>query len=260
MNYGFYLSAGGAINNMHRQDILANNLANVQTTSFKPDDVDMRQRLPARMESATVFADPKFMLERLGGGRLLEPTRTNFEQGPLESTENPLDLGIEGEGFLVVDTEADGAMNERLRMTRDGRLTINADGQLVSVASGLAVLDANNEPIMLDRAQEVEITSDGRVAQNGDVVAQLQFLQPDDTRMLSKAGENLYRLEGQFGDDTRAAPGRIRQGHVESSAVDPILALNSMVNASKSVASNSKLMQYHDHITGQAVGTFGRVA
>jgi flagellar basal body rod protein FlgG len=67
----------------------------------------------------------------------------------------------------------------------------------------------------------------------------------------------------RFRDDVQVnlvpATGKARQGYTESSAVDPILTMNAMIGASKAVASNAMMLQYHDHIMGQAVNTFGRV-
>ena len=61
-------------------------------------------------------------------------------------------------------------------------------------------------------------------------------------------------------DARRPASGRLHQGRLESSAVDPIKTLMSMVTAAKLAMSNAKMMQYHDHIMGQAINTMGRVA
>lgn len=259
MNYGFYLSAGGVFNNMHRQDVLANNLANVRTAGFKPDSVYMRQRLPARVEAPQTYTDPQWMLERLGGGRLLEPTHTNFSQGGLESTGNDLDLAIDGEGFFMVASDGDGPIAERIAVTRDGRLTLNTAGQLITVAGGLPVLNGDQEPIEVDRTLPVEVRDNGEIVQAGEVVDRMALRLPQDLTSLHKLGDNLYRLDGPAAM-MADAPGRVRQGYIEGSGVDPILALNAMIGASKSLGANAKLIQYHDHITGQAVSTLGRVA
>lgn len=253
MNYGLYLSATGVLTAMHRQDVLANNLANVETTGFKPDLVLTRQRDAARLEQASALS-PALMLEMLGGGHLLEPTRPNLTQGALESTGSPLDLAIEGEGFLVVQ----GAGENDALLTRDGRLSRAADGTLVLAANGRAVLDVNGRSIRLAETGAVTIDGAGVIRQDGAEVAQLD-LRSAPADGLAKIGQNLFRFDG----DLAALPpadAAVRQGFIEGSAVDPITTLNALIGATRAITANSKLMQYHDFLSGQAIGTFGRVA
>lgn len=260
MNYGLYLAAGGTLVSMHRQDVLANNLANLNTVGFKPDDVYATARLPERIESGEALAEPQLLLEQLGGGTFAAPTRIDLRQGHLNQTHNTLDLAIQGEGFFTVSAER-SVSAQSIRFTRDGRFTLNAEGELVMIATGLRVLDANDQPIRLDPGRPVQINSRGVISQNGVEVAQLQISDVNDRSSLVKTGEGLLRIGPGAGArrQTAVAAG-VRQGFVESSAVDPILALNAMINASKSVQSNATMMQYHDHLLGQAITTMARVA
>ena len=260
MNYGMYLSAAGALGNMHRQDVLANNLANMNTVAFKPDSVHLRQRLPERVESMGApgtFTDPRFMLERLGGGAFVDATRTSMRQGELIKTDNDLDVAFQSEGFFVV-TSGIGADPAARRLTRDGRFTLNERSELVMIGTGLKVLDAENEPIRLDPAKKVRIDEDGAVIQDGREVARIQRASAE-ARELVKVGDNLFRHNGAPAQFPQA-DGRLRQSYVESSAVNPIMTLNSMVSAAKAAQSNLQMIQYHDHTLGQMFNTFGRVA
>jgi flagellar basal-body rod protein FlgG len=258
MNYGLYLAASGVLTNMHRQEVITNNLANASTAGFKPDLVFARQRLPERLESGAA-TDPKWLLEQLGGGVSLMPTRLDLSQGSLTESSNDLDVAIEGEGFLVVRSGV-GADPRDIRLTRDGRLSINAKGELVMTATGMRVLNTADQPIRLDRSGRVEIRSNGDVAQGGRVQATIQLAAPRDLGEIVKAGENVFRHRSAGQIARRPAAGRLLQGHLESSAVDPITTLKDLVASVKSVQANIKLMQYHDHIMGQAVNTLGRVA
>ncbi len=262
MNYGLYLSAAGALTNMHRQDVYANNLANMNTVGFKPDHVYTRQRLPERLESpggSGAFADPKWLLERLGGGQFIEPTRVGLKQGDLVKSENDLDLAIEGDGLFVVGDGLSGE-DDAIRMTRDGRFTINTSGELVMTASGMNVLDSNDRPIRVNRNATVRINERGELLQNGEVTSQIQVIAAPDSSQLSKVGDNLLRFADDAAVSRQPSDARVRQGYTEGSAVDPILAMNAMMGAAKAAQSNMTMMQYHDHILGQAFNTFGRVA
>jgi len=262
MNYGLYLSAAGALTNLYRQDVFTNNLANVNTVGFKPDAAYQKQRLPERLESTgslAAFDDPRELLEQLGGGQFLDPAMPQLEQGELSRTENPLDVALQGDGFLLVNDgvrQADGD----LRLTRDGRLTLNEQGELVMSVNGLNVLNDENEPIRLDPSVPVQIETSGSIVQNGVEIARLQIVRGGDAAQLEKMGENLFRVrEGHVLDRTRPSA-RVNQGFTESSAVDPIMALNDMMGAAKSAQANIKMMQFHDDLLGQMINTFARVA
>lgn len=258
MNYGLYLSAAGALTSIHRQEVMTNNLANINTVGFKADMVHFRERLPERLEhgGGSSLIDPQVMLEQLGGGTWAEPSFVSQRQGDLSQTHNDLDAALEGKGYFVVRKTGPGGSTD-VRLTRDGRFTRNPDGELVMVANGLPVLDANDQPIRLDSYGPVRIDADGTVHQNDQVVAQLQIADVSDPALIRKEGSNLLTLNG-----SRRMPGAaaVRQGYVESSAVDAIFTMNKMIGASKAVSANITMMQYHDHILGQAVNTFGRVA
>lgn len=254
MNYGLYLAAGGALSGMHRQDVLANNLANVNTTGFKPDFVVARQRLPERLESNQPV-DPQVLLEKLGGGLLVEPTSTDFEQGALRVSNNPLDMALEGPGFFQVESSESSPL-----LTRDGRMTMSHGGELVLASNGKRVLDDQGLPIRLVTDQPVQVRSNGDIVQNGEAVARLKLVQPRDTAQLSKHGDNLFRLNSTRERDLEVATeARVLQGHVEASGVDPILTLNAIMNTSRAVQGNLRMMQYHDTALGQAVNTLGKV-
>lgn len=267
MNYGLYLSAGGVLASMHRQDVVANNLANVNTVGFKPDQVAIMSRLPERLESGAFGAglvepaDPQWMLEQLGGGQFIAPSRVDLRQGPLQGTGNDLDLAIQGDGFFVVNASKTGDA-KGLRLTRDGRFSINADGELTMAATGHRVMDDKDQPIKLDRAAAVTIDQRGRIMQHGETIATLGFASVRDRAALTKEGDNLIQFTASGGKPAQrtAASGAILQRQIETSAVDPVLALNELINASRAVQANITMMQYHDNILGQVINTYGRVA
>ena len=258
MNYGLYLAASGTLTNLHRQEVLTNNLANANTVGFKPDMVIARQRLPERLESG-IAIDPRRLLEQLGGGTSLMPTRLDLTQGQLEATSNDLDVAIEGEGYLVVRT-GNGTGPQDIRLTRDGRMSLTTKGELVMTSTGMRVLNTADQPIRLNESQKVLIRSNGDVVQDGRIQATLQLVAPQDPGEVVKAGDNVFRHRSGGQIARRAADGRLLQRYVEQSAVNPITTLKDLVASVKSVQANIKMMQYHDHIMGQAVNTLGRVA
>jgi flagellar basal-body rod protein FlgG len=257
MDYGLYLSAGGVLTNMHRTDVFANNLANVDTASFKPDFAIVRQRLPERLEDNIADVPPQELLERLGGGVLIDPTRVNLSQGALELSENPMDVAIQGDGFFVVDSGR-GEGNDRLRLSRDGRLTLDARGTLVRVTDGLPVLNRNNNPIRLRRDAPVDIDETGAIRQEGNVVARLRVVDVNDDRLLAKDGANLLTIRGGPGA-LQESSAMVRQGMVERSGVDPIRAMLAINRATGAMNRNTRMIEIQDQTIRGAINNLGRI-
>src|SRR5881396_1878551 len=118
MSYGLQISASGVMTSLFAQDVYANNLANIDTPGFKADIPSIMPRQAVRQEDGLPFLPSNKLLERLGGGVLLNPNRVDFTQGSFKDTGNPLDLAISGDGFFVVRDETD-KQTERVRLTRD---------------------------------------------------------------------------------------------------------------------------------------------
>ena len=256
MNYGLYISASGMSAQMARQDVLSNNLANVNTTAFKPDLLAIRQRDMATREDATLPLDSNRLLERLGAGVMPTATRVNASPAPLESTGNPLDLGVEGEGYFLVRA---GPGNEGVRLTRDGRFTLSPDGALVTAAEGRPVLDETGQRISIDPTRQVIISAAGDVQQDGQTVARLALANVPDPASLVKEGGGLFRTSGPALSLPRAT-GVVKQGMVESSGTNSINAMMAVTSASRAVESNATIIGYINDLMGRAINTLGRVA
>lgn len=255
MNQGIAISTSGVLTSLHRQDVLTSNLANLNTVGYKPSVPDVRQRDAAREEDGLWHLPSDEMLELLGAGVVPAPTRVSFSQGAVETTGNPFDLAIDGDGFLAVRT-GDG----RTSLTRDGRLTIDAAGRLVLATNGAAVLDASGAPITLPPGGAVQIGSDGTIGVDGVPAGALRFVDVADRSSLIKGPSGLFETDGVPESAFRPATGRIVQGAVEQSSVNEIQALMEVQAASRAVSSNVGMIAYHDQMTERAINTFARTA
>jgi flagellar basal body rod protein FlgG len=258
MNYGLYISASGVLTNMYRQDVLANNLANVDTVGFKPDFVALRQRDAARVEDGLPGMPSNRLLERLGAGALLAPNRVSAAQGTIQDTGNPLDAAINGRGYFVVSSGvSSGPVTDRIRLTRDGRFTIDPRGRLVMSSTGLEILDEQRQPITVNPSDgPVAIDPSGEVRQRGRIVGRLALVDADADQLI-KLGAGLFRLEGA--SSVRPATGQIAPGSIERSAVDPIQAIMGVTDAAGSIANNARMIQLQDELTGRAIAGLARV-
>lgn len=256
MIYGMHLSASGVLTAMSRQDMHSNNLANLSTAGFKPQIAGVRQRDVVRTEDGLPFLNSNALLERLGGGVLMQDTRSNLTPSALEETASPFDVGIEGRGFLVVDMGR-GAGEDRFRLTRDGRMTLGSDGRLVRSADGLPLVDEDGEAIVLNPLIPVSITSDGGIVQGDALVARLRLTDVREGTSMAHEGSGLFRPPA--GSQIEASGG-VRQFHLERSGVDPVTALMDITKAGSAVEQNARMIQLHYETVGRLITTLGRVS
>ena len=261
MNYGLYLSASGVLTNLYRQDVFANNLANVETTAFKRDVPSISQRDPESVEDHFGYEVSKRLLDRLGGGVLAAQQRIDFGPGPLQKTDRPLDMALESpDAFFTIHALEPGAQQPDLRLTRDGRFSRNAQGYLVTLAGGHRVLDINDQPIRITGEAPVKVDPTGRLYQQGEQFAKIQITAVTDKNQLAKHGENLFRFKDDRDIRTPDRQPTVKVGFIESSGVDPITTLMKLINSTKNVSANGNLIRYHDLLMDKAVNVLGRVA
>lgn len=262
MNYGLYLSASGVMVNSHRQDVLANNLANVNTAGFKPMFTDVRQRPAESIEDGPVdFGLSNALLDKLGGGIYGKDQRVSFTTGAPIKTDRDLDAALTSDNaFFVVKSINPNTGQEDIRLTRAGKFTTNASGELVT-QSGDRVMNADNEPIEIDGRPVITRTGEIRLLDTqGNLIGrdQLQVVQADLSN-LKPSGKNLFEMRG---GDSRVAIDQpiVLPGHYESSGTNAIGTMMEIVAATKAGTGNAKMIQYHDQMLNASINTFARLA
>jgi len=253
MVYGIYQSAAGMIVNQYRQSVLANNLANLDTAGFKSDMTAVRERRVEARENPTAASRSDRVLDRMTGGLLVAPTYTSFEQGHIEFTGGKLDVAIDGDGFLPVDDRG------VTRYTRDGRLAVNRDGVLVTIAGGRPVLDERGNAISVspDARGRLEINAAGEVEAGDATFGRIAMVQFADRSRLCKVGGNLFDAAGA---EAQPVSPRFQTNSIELSTVDPTRAMVSMIEVSRAYELNANLVGLADATLGRAVNDIGRVS
>ena len=249
MNYGLYSAATALRVNEYRQDVIANNLANVDTVSFKRDLTVVRSRQTAGAEKGLPASMVLPQLDTMNGP-VPGATQTDFSQGKLLQTGNDLDLGLQGDGFFAV--QVDG----QTRYTRDGRLMRDSEGYLTTAADGYRVLDDRGTPIRLP-AGAVGVDSSGTV-RCADVTAKLRLVDFADTTALRKAGKNLYAAPAALEEQPSQA--LVRQRYVEASGVEPMSELVDMISVQRAYDLSAKMIQFSDGMLSHAVNDIARVS
>lgn len=250
MLYGIHLSTQGARNQLTRLDVLANNLANASTTGFKRDFAVFQTHLP--YDSVNGGADdPPGNLNESTGGTTPASTHTDFSNGATIQTGNPLDVSLQGTGFLRVQ---DGQSEF---LSRNGRMSRDPDGQLVQADTGYPMLTTSGTPLTIpSEAAEVEIDNKGGVFMVVDgqrtLLGELDLVNPQSVAGLEKRANGLLAFEGQLqpANDTV-----VKQGYVEASGVKPIEELLDLVEASRAVETNINIMKMQDEMVGQLLQT-----
>ena len=252
MIYGLYLSATGVLSNSHRQDVIANNLANSETVGFKRDlAISRAQRTAAAGAGLSASRHSNQLLEALGGGHRPHLTRTDLAQGELEATGNPLDTAIQGKGYFAI---RDGG---ETRLTRDGRFSINDDGYLVSATTGLEVLDEQMRPIQFLGRGKAEVASDGTITQDGQLVGRLGVYDVQDPGRLRKRGDGLFAFPQSM--QPTAIDATVRSEYVERANVDPTTELAALMDTQRQIEANANLIRYQDQTLGRLVNDVGKI-
>jgi flagellar basal-body rod protein FlgG len=236
-----------------RMAVIANNLANVNTTGFKKDRAVFQDLMYQNMRQVGAQTSQTSQLPtglQLGTGVKVMATEKLHIQGNVEPTGNALDIAINGRGFLQV-TMPDGTTN----YTRDGSLKLDKDGNLVTT-NGLQI--AGSAPIPQD-ALSVTIGTDGTVSvlQPGAAQpAQLATLQTANfvnVAGLEPIGENLYRESAASGAPIVGTPGQgefgsLVQNSLETSNVNVVEELVGMIETQRAYEMNSKAISTTDQM------------
>jgi flagellar basal-body rod protein FlgF len=244
MIYGLYQSAAGMMVNEYRQNVLANNLANAETVGFKRDIATLAERLPAS-EAGRRNGPTNALMETLSGGVWLGETETDFSESAFIRTQNPLDVALAGPGFLRTASQG------REYLTRDGRIVMNPDGWLVSAADGARILGHAGQPIRVNpRGGEIAIDENGRISQGGLSVGRIAVVDVDDYYKLTKAGSGRYAAENVKFTPSRA---KVVSGFVESSGVEPVKELVTMIEAARAYQLNAQMVTLQDQTAGRLI-------
>lgn len=260
---GLYTSASGALVAESMADNVASNLANVNTSGFKQTLLQIQSA--QTLDLSRIQTDPgqtpgkplpgvsvRQEVGLLGTGAQVYDTPTNYEQGPLQSTGNPLDVAITGStnAFFTIATP------NGVRYTRDGQFTEDAQGVL-RTTGGNAVLSTQGQQIQLQNQGAVTISKDGTVYQNRQVVAQLELTQFNNLTNLRPEGANNFAISGNAAGPS-ATTATVQQGFVEQSNANVVRSMVDLITAERWFDANEKSIMTQDNATSTAISAVGK--
>ncbi len=237
-------------------EVIANNVANINTTGFKrsraefTDLIYQNERLqgvPSSGPSATVPQGAQ-----VGLGVRTAAIRSVNIQGSLTGTGHQLDLAINGRGYFQITTPAG-----EIVYTRDGAFSTNAQGQLVT-SDGLLltptiVVPPNATSVSVSQSGLVSATIAGQA--QPQTLGQLTLANFVNEPGLLALGGNLFQQTAASGQPTVGIPGEtgfgiVQQGYLEASNVDPVLEITNLISAQRAYEMNSKVIQAADQMAG----------
>jgi flagellar basal-body rod protein FlgG len=257
----FSTAATGMEGQQMMVDVIANNLANINTTGFKRSQINFQDLLYLKLsqagaEIASGVNTPTGL--EIGSGVRAASTNKIFAVGDMDNTGRPYDVAITGDGFFQV-TMPTG----ETRYTRDGALQTNANGQLVTV-NGYAIEPAITIP---DTAVQVDIGKDGTVsitdaAGTQSSIGTLQLVRFQNPAGLTSEGDNLYAETVASGTPTTGTPGEnglgfLQGGMLEKSNVRMVTELVNLITAQRAYEINARAIKAGDDML-QTATNIGR--
>jgi flagellar basal-body rod protein FlgF len=227
-------------------DVVANNLANVNTNGFKSDHMMFEEYLSSRAHEDNFKASDRRVSYVEDRG-----TFHDMAEGSAQQTNNSLDVAIDGSGFLAVQT-AGGE-----RYTRDGNFQLNNVGQLVT-SNGDPVL-GNSGPIVFQPTDhDINISPDGTItvlegtSRADSIRGKLRVVNFADAQKLLKQGNNLYSA-GDGGAAQQDLKSTVRQGYVEKSNVNSVVEMSRMIEINRVYSNIANLLQQQGDLHKSAI-------
>jgi len=238
---GLYSAASGMLSTIHAQEIITNNIANVNTPGFKRD-------IPVYESFSNIL---QRQINRDTRQTRVQSTFIDLSEGKLTFTGNTFDFALEGKGFFALSTP------QGIAYTRSGNFSLDRQGRLVT-PEGFILLGENGPiTISVNNISKLKFNEKGEVIIDGKVVDQIRV---DVVRRSSlyKEGENLFRISQPVGVN-RANNISVKVGYLETSNVDIISEMVSLINNFRMYEANQRLIQLQDSTLDKACNETGRI-
>lgn len=259
---GIETAASGMMSILNYNDIIANNLANVNTPGFKAliptfkniSDIEIKEKTKDEQ------GDTNKPVGTLSAGSVLDSTLIDLKQGALSKTDNKLDFAIEGDGFFAIQTP------EGECYTRNGSFTLNNEGVLVT-KDGKAVLSESNSEIKIGldntntgiSVDKLTVGEDGTLYLKNQAVDKFKIVNFNTPSDLETIGNSLFKKINTDIQPIAAQNSKVSQGYIEGSNSSVIENLINSISASRSYESLSKVIKTSEMTLSKAVNEVGRV-
>ncbi len=266
---GVYTALSGAMAQSLKLDTIANNIANANTPAFKRDQQVFNEYLTANEKPPTVIQVPRVpasiesFYDVQGGDKSFvdaKGTFTDFSQGSLKRTGNPLDVAINGKGFFEVATP------QGVRLTRSGNFTLDGNGRLVTkeghpvlTNTGDSAADPSTRTIQISGGAPVSITDAGEILEGAEVRGKLSIVNVEKPDSLQKVGNSLYGFKANMNPEVTATPGAtVQSGFLEMSNINVVQEMTDMIQTHRVFESTQKAISAYDSMADKLVNVVGK--
>lgn len=237
-------------------DTIANNLSNVNTTSYKTQRAEFKDLFYATLKRSNIVDEEGRPVNlEVGHGVMPTATKKDFKPGSFMETQNTFDLAIDGEGFFAVLLP-----NEEVRYTRDGsfKLSVDDDEATLVTSEGYMVLSEDDDEIIIESGlADINIDELGIITgrdEEGELVdlGRIKLVRFTNQEGLLSEGLNLYSATVASGEEmpieAEEMTNRVVQGYLESSNVQVVDEMVKMITAQRAYEINSKTIQTADEM------------
>jgi len=244
MIQGFYTAGGSMIAQQQKINVIAGNIANVNTNGYKKNNVGFSEVVYTEYQNMDAGAGGYI----IGNGVRITDAVRDLSQGAVMQTGRGLDLSMEGDGYMTL---RDGAGN--LFYTRGGSFQLSVEGEdsYIVDSNGNYLMDSNMQRINAGGG-EFTVTSDGVVVSGGAVQGSLRIVGFEHAENLRSVGGGLYIQTAESGGETAAASASVRQSSIERSNVNLASEFTDLIAVQRLYQISSKVVQTIDEMQGMA--------
>jgi flagellar basal-body rod protein FlgF len=229
-----YIALSRQLGLRRQMDMVANNLANVNTPAYKGEKMMFVEFLSEPQKDV-----PLSFVQDRGSAR-------DLRSGPLTKTGNPLDFAIAGDGYFTVQTDRGP------RYTRAGRFQLSTDRQLTN-SQGHALLTATGQPIVVPPgSNEITVAADGTISAGTESIGRIGVTNFANQQAMKREESNLYSSDAP---PQPVAGARVLQGSLEESNINSVIELTKMIGIHRTYAANQKLLQEEHERARRAITT-----
>jgi flagellar basal-body rod protein FlgF len=239
------VAASGIRARIESLDILANNLANASAAGFKADQESYGLYLSEEAADSPEGTSPAIL-------PVVQNRWTDFVQGALVPTGNPLDLALNGKGFFVADAPA-GPL-----YTRGGTFRFSKTGRL-ETTDGYSLQGSDGKPILLDSSKTIEILADGTVLQDSQQISRLAVVDFEDQKVLAKRGRNYFLNTVTGSIPNPISQTEVKQGQLESGNSDSARSASRLVTILRQFEGLQKAMNVGADMNRRAIEEVARI-
>ncbi|WP_462323460.1 flagellar basal-body rod protein FlgF [Desulfoplanes sp.] len=242
MQSAVYSAVFGGTTQAKSLDLIANNLANVNTTGYKKDALSFCNVF----EQQAMGGDVEVSKTRIGAVDI------DMSQGGLRKTDNPLDFGLDGEGFFKVRTP------EGIQYTRNGIFRLDPDGTIVDPHGN--PLQGQNGELRVPRGADLVVNGAGQILVDGAPMGRIDVVTFDDLQGLERIGQHLFRRpDGAPLKELEATDAQVCQGFLEASNVNVVQEMVRMIGVSRNFGAEQKIMTTSSGMDKKVIDTVGKV-